>query len=431
MLLYISLAVLLRAWLFAAPEFVSWLSSLPEVSTPLSSWHRVVEGISVLKQGGSIHEGDSYHGSTLLLIFMSRLQECSPLLLYLMFATCDIVTSLALLRFAEKFIRNELIDIYKPDNDISSQSKSIKLNESGMKDIPLLISLLYLFNPFTIATCVSKCTLIFSNMFLALFLNASLSGSVFSTTLFLALATYESLYPIVLLFAAALCYYKYQKTSWTIYTCMLLTTLCFLMWLSLLFVIAYLHDESLESIVSHYSFILRVPDQTPNVGVFWYFFTEVFDHFQSFFLCVFQLNVIVFSIPMSIKLRSHPVCLSFILIGIVAALKSYPSLGDAGLWLSILPLWSHTFKYLRMAIVTSIMLITTAIVCPVMWNLWIGARSANANFFFASSLAYTTAQVLILTDVLLAYLKWHYHLREGVCPKLETSNEKAMIRLLN
>lgn len=35
---------------------------------------------------------------------------------------------------------------------------------------------------------------------------------------------------------------------------------------------------------------LTVPDLTPNVGMWWYFFTEMFDHFRAFFLGVFQVS---------------------------------------------------------------------------------------------------------------------------------------------
>lgn len=35
---------------------------------------------------------------------------------------------------------------------------------------------------------------------------------------------------------------------------------------------------------------LTVSDLTPNVGLNWYFFTEMFDHFRSFFVGTFQVS---------------------------------------------------------------------------------------------------------------------------------------------
>ena len=49
---------------------------------------------------------------------------------------------------------------------------------------------------------------------------------------------------------------------------------------------------------------LTVPDLTPNVGLFWYFFTEAFEHFRVFFLCVFQINAFLYVLPLSVRFRS-------------------------------------------------------------------------------------------------------------------------------
>lgn len=35
-----------------------------------------------------------------------------------------------------------------------------------------------------------------------------------------------------------------------------------------------------------------LPDLTPNPGLWWYFFTEMFDHFRPFFLMVFSVGSI-------------------------------------------------------------------------------------------------------------------------------------------
>ena len=48
---------------------------------------------------------------------------------------------------------------------------------------------------------------------------------------------------------------------------------------------------------------LTVPDLTPNMGVFWYFFTEMFEHFRLFFICVFQINAFIYAVPLAVKLR--------------------------------------------------------------------------------------------------------------------------------
>ena len=51
---------------------------------------------------------------------------------------------------------------------------------------------------------------------------------------------------------------------------------------------------------------------------------------------------------------------------------------------------------LRNALLVMCMLICSSFLAPVFWHLWIYAGSANANFFFAITLAYSTAQVFII-----------------------------------
>ena len=44
---------------------------------------------------------------------------------------------------------------------------------------------------------------------------------------------------------------------------------------------------------------LTLPDLTPNPGLWWYFFTEMFDHFRPFFLMVFSVRLISFDCAIS------------------------------------------------------------------------------------------------------------------------------------
>ncbi|PRD28141.1 UNVERIFIED_CONTAM: Phosphatidylinositol glycan anchor biosynthesis class U protein [Trichonephila clavipes] len=119
-----------------------------------------------------------------------------------------------------------------------------------------------------------------------------------------------------------------------------------------------------------YGCILSVPDLTPNIGLFWYFFTEIFEHFRVFFLCTFQLNVFVYTTPLAVRLRQR-----FIVCCVLAS---------------------------------------CTLLAPTLWHLWIYSGSANANFYFAITLAFNTGQVFLLTDILSAYIKREYYLENGV-----------------
>ncbi|WAR11372.1 PIGU-like protein [Mya arenaria] len=76
-----------------------------------------------------------------------------------------------------------------------------------------------------------------------------------------------------------------------------------------LFLASYFIEGSTRFLPATTGFILGVPDLTPNLGVFWYFFTEMFEHFRPFFICVFQINAFLFTVPLAIKLKDHPIFL--------------------------------------------------------------------------------------------------------------------------
>ena len=52
-------------------------------------------------------------------------------------------------------------------------------------------------------------------------------------------------------------------------------------------------------------FTLAVPELTPNMGLFWYFFTEMFEHFRVFFVCTFQINCFVYVYPLASRLKNQ------------------------------------------------------------------------------------------------------------------------------
>jgi phosphatidylinositol glycan class U len=68
------------------------------------------------------------------------------------------------------------------------------------------------------------------------------------------------------------------------------------------------------------SWSLTLPDLTPNTGLWWYFFTEMFDHFRPFFLMVFSVScsphvLYIFSPyaleQMHLLIYIAPICIKF------------------------------------------------------------------------------------------------------------------------
>ena len=58
-------------------------------------------------------------------------------------------------------------------------------------------------------------------------------------------------------------------------------------------------------------------------------------------------------------------------------------------------------------------LVATTILGPVLYQLWIYNGSANANFFFAITLVFSTAQIFLVTDLLFAHVKREFYLISG------------------
>ncbi|KAJ8794283.1 hypothetical protein J1605_003240, partial [Eschrichtius robustus] len=150
--------------------------------------------------------------------------------------------------------------------------------------------------------------------------------------------------------------------------------------------------SSWDFIPAVYGFILSVPDLTPNIGLFWYFFAEMFEHFSLFFVCVFQINVFFYTIPLAIKLKEHPIFFMFIQIAIISIFKSYPTVGDVALYMAFFPVWNHLYRFLRNIFVLACIIIACSLLFPVLWHLWIYAGSANSNFFYAITLTFNVGQ---------------------------------------
>lgn len=164
----------------------------------------------------------------------------------------------------------------------------------------------------------------------------------------LALASYFSLYPALLLPPLLLlCYdrvYRDNKTTSTVLAFVATKTGSFFTGIGLLLYMSYLiTGSSWEFLPSTYGVQLLLPDLTPNVGLWWYFFIEMFDSFREFFLGVFWLHLGSYVGGLSIRIRRQPLFVITSMLGIFAIFKPYPSISDTSLYFALLPLYAHIF----------------------------------------------------------------------------------------
>ena len=164
----------------------------------------------------------------------------------------------------------------------------------------------------------------------------------------LALASYLSLYPALLLPPLLLlCYDRYEqiaKASASPSSPVIIWISIFFGGVGLLLLMSYLvTGASWEFLPATYGVQLLLPDLTPNVGLWWYFFIEMFDSFREFFLGVFWLHLGGYVSGLCIRVRKQPLFALTTMIGIFAIFKPYPSISDASLYFALLPLYRHVF----------------------------------------------------------------------------------------
>ncbi|ELR53023.1 Phosphatidylinositol glycan anchor biosynthesis class U protein [Bos mutus] len=427
--LVLVVAVTVRAALFRS-SLAEFISERVEVVSPLSSWKRVVEGLSLLDLGVSPYSGAVFHETPLIIYLFHFLIDYAELVFMITDALTAIALYFAIQDFNKVVFKKQKLllelDQYAPD------VAELIRTPMEMRYIPLKVAMFLIIVCSTssvLAACHRSSTAILQGLF---YLKVRIYGSALLSAIFLALATYQSLYPLTLFVPGLLYLLQRQyipvkvksKAFWIFfweYAMMYMGSLVVVVCLSFFLL------SSWDFIPAVYGFILSVPDLTPNIGLFWYFFAEMFEHFSLFFVCVFQINVFFYTIPLAIKLKEHPIFFMFIQIAIIAIFKSYPTVGDVALYMAFFPVWNHLYRFLRNIFVLACIIIICSLLFPVLWHLWIYAGSANSNFFYAITLTFNIGQILLISDYFYAFLRREYYLTHGLYLTAKDGTEAMLV----
>ncbi|KAL4234806.1 hypothetical protein ACF0H5_006447 [Mactra antiquata] len=427
----LAVGVMIRLSLFRT-DITLWFSDRGEISNALTSWRKVVEGIALSDNDISPYSGDLFHETPIMLRVFKMVTKMMPNKLHYFFVLLDIINGLIIASIGKHFshylLRKQLSDVKKYAVGV----EKLILRKDDVDMIQLSMVATHFLNPYSIAICLGKSTAVINNLFIYLTFMFMLKGNVLMCMATIALATYQSLYPIMLL-APAVIYFnskvhlgKSYKESEFLSQCSFTTTIGMAM-IGCLYGLSYFMEGSFKFLHATTGFILGVPDLTPNLGVFWYFFTEMFEHFRPFFICVFQINAFLYTVPLAIKLRDHPVFLAYVLVTLMSIFKSYPSYADVAVFITLLPMWKHVFSYMRNTFIVANMFLVCTVLSPILWHLWIYAGSANANFYFAIALTFSTAQIFLVTDLLFAYLRREFDLTNGLVHKLDNGKDAQVM----
>ncbi|KAL2057926.1 hypothetical protein ABVK25_001543 [Lepraria finkii] len=396
-LLFGSATALRLLLFFAFPSLPDLLTGRVEISTPVTSFKRLQEGLFLYTHNVSPYDGGVFHQAPLLLSLFALIPSSlfSPLT-SLLYIALDLLCTNALIQIAE-----------------SREAGSSRLFTSPRKELKwdsIAIGAAYLFNPFTIATCIGRPISVFTNCAILHAIAKAVSGKPMSSILALGLASYLSLYPILLLPPLILLCYDRQardkKETPPISTFAIkYTSLFFATKVWFLYISNILTGGSWEFISSTYSVQLLLPDLTPNMGLWWYFFIEIFDSFREFFLGIFWLHLGGYVGGLCIRIRRQPLFIITTLLGIFAIFKPYPSLSDTSLYFAMLPLYRHLFPLMRYTFFALATILYATLLGPAFYYLWIYAGSGNANFFYAITLVWSLGLSEIVADSLFAVLR--------------------------
>jgi phosphatidylinositol glycan class U len=336
--------------------------------------------------------------------------------------------------------RNKAKIINMPMIKASTIEEMAKLLPKPSPNLPVLLAAAYLLNPFSIACCVALSTQLPLNLLVIATALLATSQSIILSSITLACAIYMSPYLLVLILPAALLITSGNMGPTTRKVTCIVFSIFTLVFVGSLLVLSYHymggdldHISELEGnrgwtfLDRVYGFQFFVEDLQPNIGVSWYFHTEVFQHFRLLFLFVFQYHVFIYTIPICYKFSDHPLSAFWILLTIVSTFKSYPSLADIALFMSLYPMLNHLMNHMTYKTLIATGALTCACLMPIMWRMWIWTGTGNANFYFAICVGLAVTYGLLIIDYMESVLIRDFLLKRLISADIKQKQDAPAI----
>ncbi|KAJ7781767.1 GPI transamidase subunit PIG-U [Mycena maculata] len=359
-----------------------------QLSSPLTSYLNLQEGIYLFKNGIDPYSGGVFRQSPLFLALFTTVLPTSRTACSIIWTLCDAIGAWA------------LVQLWRARQRVAQTSRD------G------LIAAAYLLNPYLFLSTLALSTSSFENTLALLSLLFAARGlaspSLLAAALLLqlSLSSVLLLAPSILLLASSPVSQLASPRPFVGNGKKILPLLAeFLVYTTVLTLASTLVSSGWAWIPQTWGASLTLPDLTPNVGVWWYFFTEMFDHFRPFFLMVFSIHLVIYVAPVCIKFQYDPLYAAFVLLGVLGTFKPYPTMADPGLFLSMIAIFPEIYPYLRYPIVTTLLHLHAALLMPLFHHLWLNQGTGNANFFYASTLVFACANGAALTDCVWAGLR--------------------------
>ncbi|ODQ82961.1 hypothetical protein BABINDRAFT_159438 [Babjeviella inositovora NRRL Y-12698] len=392
--------------LFVSSDTIAKALTIPELVTPITSYKALLEAHFLAHLGADIYDNSVVHHQPLVVAAFSLVYSLGgQFLVNLCYIAADLAVGWYLVCINRTY---------------HTQTTTRVLRAPRLDDY--LVAAIYLFNPLTLLSMLSRSTVLFTNLALAAGFFHVLSGNLVHCLFCLAATGYTDLYSLALVVPFASVYYSTlpvtkRKGGRTITSFFFLFAIVFGDLLGLSYAA---NGFSWSFLARTYGTIATLAHLTPNVGLWWYFFTEMFEFFTPFYHGVFNLFLAAFVTPVTLRFHAHR-ALGLLTLTLVHTLltftKSYPSWGDLVMVLSLLSILTPFHQHLRYAVISGVVLLFAIILSPVNYYLWF-LGSGNSNFFYAINLVLGVALGLIIGDLTYAGCCVGYQVEHGVTGKL-------------
>ena len=288
--------------------------------------------------------------------------------------------------------------------------------ESGppAQGIPDVVAAGFLLNPLAVLSCAAHSLIGVNHVLLTAALERAARGAVWTSAgCLVALACIDRSYavllpPLALLVAAG----RGRSTA----AAFVAASVC---WAALLLALLRPVYGSWQSALSALTFLTTSVDLTPNLGLFWYLHTELFDRFRPFFTAALSLLPAALIAPLALAapFTARPHVAAALACCVHAALQQQSVAASLALHLTLLVLCACLLRRsVRRLYAPALLLCVTLVLSELMWFLWIGPGSGNANFYYFQSLLASLAFVVLTTELVKAARREHAALNTAVVP---------------
>jgi len=437
------LAVLLRYSLYFAGA-PTYLDEQLTLTTPVTSFGRLREGLFLLDGGTSPYAGGTCHHPPLLLLLLFPLRHSPPIVHFTLLVLIDVATALLLRLIAVKYLAAKaragrawmdasLMRPLEKDKDGNRPAFDLQTALQALEGLsPAFVGLSYLFNPFVIFSCLAFSLQNLQHLTMCASIALAGCGLGGPAAAMLALALYVCPFtPIVLLLPVAYLAYERRNGSdstaeevssykrsqdspfmnfrFMVYLAFFIVGV-FSLFACLLGASVAAMEGQLHFLQASFLSVLSVQDLTPNVGLFWYIFIEVFDRYRAMFLIAFHAHLLFYPVPLHLRVGCHgpigPWLQCAAAVGIITIFKPYPTAGDYGLMLSMLLIQFELIRECEKAFAFLLSgLLFGLVMFPTMVLVWLGRNAGNANFLYNMTLVVNIFSSLLLSEWIKAGMK--------------------------